>query len=102
MNGTRYGPDEAVRFVVRPEKLDLRARDLSAHGVPSVAVTIEDRVYQGASTIWIVRDAADERFTVFEQNKRPFDEAGRFAVGGKAFLCWNPRHAVLLRGGAAR
>ena len=51
-----------------PEKLDLRARDLSAHGVPSVAVTIEDRVYQGVSTVWIVRDAADERFVVYEQN----------------------------------
>jgi spermidine/putrescine ABC transporter ATP-binding subunit len=93
---------EEIRFVVRPEKLDLRVRDLSARGVPSLPVTIEDRVYQGASTVWIVRDAADERFTVYEQNEKPFDEAGRFAVGGKAYLCWNPRHAVLLRGGPAR
>ena len=31
------GSGEEVRFVVRPEKLDLRGRDLSAHGVPSVA-----------------------------------------------------------------
>ena len=92
---------EDIRFVVRPEKLDLRARDLSARGVPSVPVTIEDRVYQGASTVWIVRNAADERFTVFEQNAKPFDEAGRFAVGGKAFLCWNARYAVLLRNGTA-
>ena len=51
--------DEPVRFVVRPEKLDLRARDLSAHGVPSLPVTIEERVYQGVSTVWIVRDAAE-------------------------------------------
>ena len=93
---------EEIRFVVRPEKLDLRVRDLSRRGVPSLPVTIEDRVYQGASTVWIVRDAADERFTVYEQNDKPFDEAARFAVGGKAYLCWNPRHAVLLRGGPAR
>ena len=98
--GTREG--EEIRFVVRPEKLSLRARDLSVRGVPSVPVTIEDRVYQGASTVWVVRDAADERFTVFEQNATPFDEVGRFAVGGKAFLCWNPQHAVVLRGGPAR
>ncbi len=97
MNGTRYRPDEPVRFVVRPEKLDLRARDLSTHGVPSVAVTIEDRVYQGISTVWIVRDAADERFVVYEQNEKPFEEASRFAVGGRAFLCWNPSHAVVMR-----
>ncbi len=84
---------------MRPEKLDLRARDLSAHGVPSLAVTIEDRVYQGVSTVWIVKDAADERLTVYEQNEKPFEEGSRFEVGGRAFLCWNARHAVMLRPG---
>ncbi|HWZ84865.1 MAG TPA: ABC transporter ATP-binding protein [Thermoanaerobaculia bacterium] len=92
---------EDVRFVVRPEKLDLRGRDLSPHGVPSLPVTIEDKVYQGVSTLWIVRDAADERFVVYEQNERPFEEGSRFAVGGRAFLCWNARHAVMLRQGGA-
>ena len=62
-----------------------------------MAVTVEDRVYQGISTVWIVRDAADERFVVYEQNEKPFEEASRFAVGGKAFLCWNPSHAVVIR-----
>ena len=71
VNGTRYRPSEEVRFVVRPEKLDLRPRDLSRHGVPSVAVTVEERVYQGISTVWIVRDKADERFVVYEQNEKP-------------------------------
>jgi spermidine/putrescine transport system ATP-binding protein len=93
---------EEVRFVVRPEKLDLRRRDLSAHGVPSVAVTIEERVYQGVSTVWIVRNAANERLTVYEQNDRPFDESSRLAVGSRVFACWSPGHAVLIRkpGGA--
>jgi spermidine/putrescine transport system ATP-binding protein len=98
--GARTGDE--VRFVVRPEKLDLRAHDLSERGVPSVPVMVEDRVYQGASTVWIVRDAAGGRFTVFEQNEKPFDAAARFAAGGKAFLCWNPRHAVLLQGEPGR
>jgi spermidine/putrescine ABC transporter ATP-binding subunit len=92
-----YSPGDEVRFVVRPEKLSLRARDLSGHGVPSVAVTIEDRVYQGVSTVWVVRDRAGERFVVYEQNERPFEEGSKFAVGGRAFLCWNARHAVLIR-----
>ncbi len=98
LNGRPHRPDEVVRFVVRPEKLDLRARDLSGHGVPSVGVTIEERVYQGISTLWIVRDAADERFVVYEQNEKPFEEASPFAVGGRAFLCWSPDHAVIIRG----
>ena len=99
--GGPYRPGEDVRFVVRPEKLDLRGRDLSGHGVPSLAVTIEDKVYQGISTVWIVRDGADERFVVYEQNEKPFEEGSRFAVGGRAFLCWNARHAVVVRPGGA-
>ncbi len=89
-------PGDEARFVVRPEKLDLRARDLSAHGVPSLPVAIVDRVYQGVSTLWIVQDAAGERFVVYEQNEKPFEEGSRFAVGGRAFLCWNASHAVMI------
>jgi spermidine/putrescine ABC transporter ATP-binding subunit len=97
VDGTRYRPGEEVRFVVRPEKLDLRARDLARHGVPSVAVIVEERVYQGVSTVWTVRDAIDERFVVYEQNERPFDQAAKFDVGSHAFLSWNPKHAVVIR-----
>lgn len=97
--GGPYRAGEDVRFVVRPEKLDLRGRDLSGHGVPSLPVTIEDKVYQGVSTVWVVRDAVDEKFVVYEQNEKPFEEGSRFAVGGRAFLCWNARHAVVVRPG---
>jgi spermidine/putrescine transport system ATP-binding protein len=100
--GSPYRPGAEARFVVRPEKLDLRPRDLSSHGVPSVAVTVEERVYQGVSTVWIVRDGAGERLSVYEQNEKPFEESSRFSVGSRLFVCWNPRHAVLIRdaGGA--
>jgi len=92
--------EQSVRFVVRPEKLDLRNRNLAARGIPSVRVTIEDRVYQGVSTVWMVASERGERFVVYEQNERPFEERGRFAVGATAFACWHPRHTVLLDAGA--
>src|SRR5262245_7375879 len=94
--GGPYRPGDDVRFIVRPEKLDLRPTDLVAHGVPSVAVTIEERVYQGLSTQWIVRDGVGERFVVYEQNEKPFDESAKFASGGRACLCWNPDYAVVI------
>ncbi len=89
-------PAGHVRFVVRPEKLDLRSKDLSAHGIPSIEVTIEDRVYQGVLTLWVVSDDAGKRYVIYEQNERPFEERGKFAVGGRAWMCWNPRHSVLM------
>ncbi len=95
-DGARHRAGDEVRFVVRPEKLDLRPRDLAAHGVPSIAVTIEERVYQGLSTLWIVRDDVGERFVVYEQNVKPFEESAKFSVGSRAFLCWNPDYAVVI------
>ena len=89
---------EGVRFVVRPEKLDLRSRDLSKSGVPCMPVTIEDRVYQGISTVWMVKAKSGERFVIYEQNEKQFEERGKFAEGGTAYLCWSPRHTVLMRG----
>jgi ABC-type Fe3+/spermidine/putrescine transport system ATPase subunit len=96
--GAAPAPGSPVRFVVRPEKLDLRRRDLSSRGVPSVPVTVEDRVYQGVSTVWSVRDAAGARFTVYEQNEQAFEESSRWSAGEALFLCFHPRDAVLLRG----
>ena len=95
-NGAVRRRGDEVRFVVRPEKLDLRSHDLSEHGIPSVPVTIEDRVYQGVSTVWVVRDGGGEQYLIYDQNERPFEEGGKFAVGREAFMCWNPRHTVLV------
>ncbi|HEX4439594.1 MAG TPA: ABC transporter ATP-binding protein [Thermoanaerobaculia bacterium] len=91
-------PGAAVRFIVRPEKLDLRRRDLSERGVPSVPVSVEDRVYQGVATLWTVKDAAGARFTVYEQNERPFEESSRWQLGARLFLCFHARDADLLGG----
>ena len=63
----------------------------------SLAVTVEDRVYHGASTEWIVRDRHGERFTVLSQNAGSAGEALPFSPGSPAFLGWNPRHSVVLR-----
>jgi spermidine/putrescine ABC transporter ATP-binding subunit len=86
---------EPVRFVVRPEKLALRV--VPASSEVSLPVTVEDRVYHGASTEWIVRDGRGERFTVYTQNAGPAGEAPSFAPGSPAFLGWDPRHSVVLR-----
>jgi spermidine/putrescine transport system ATP-binding protein len=93
-NGRAYHPDDAVRFIVRPEKLDLRARALKTQ--TSMPVVIEDRVYQGISTVWTVRNTSGERFTIYEQNDRPFTEHDSLRVGGKAYACWDWRHGVIL------
>ncbi len=95
-----WKPTDAVRFVVRPEKLDLRTKQGTSDGEVSIEVTIEDRVYQGVNTVWVVRTDEGHRYTIYEQNDRPFQESSRFRVGGRAFMSWNPRDTVLMERGA--
>ncbi len=91
-----WRPNDPVRFVVRPEKLDLRTKSGTSDGEVSIEVTIEDRVYQGVNTVWVVRGDDGERYMIYEQNDRPFQESSRFRVGGRAFMSWNPRDTVVL------
>jgi spermidine/putrescine transport system ATP-binding protein len=93
---------DLVRLAVRPEKLDLGSKDLSSQGVPSMEVTVEDRVYQGASTVWIVRDADGNRFAVSRQNGRPIEDPVDPAAGSRVFMSWNARHTILMQGPPGR
>lgn len=85
-------------FLVRPEKLRLCAGRPEGSGTPAVPVTVEERIYQGIGTTWIVRGGNGERFVVWEQNAASaLEEPPAFQPGGPAFLCWNPRHAVWMK-----
>jgi ABC-type Fe3+/spermidine/putrescine transport system ATPase subunit len=58
-------------------------------------VTVEERVYQGVATVWSVRNRAGERMSVYQQNVLRA-AADQFVVMGKAWVCWDPRHAVVV------
>ncbi len=94
-------PGDSVRLAVRPEKLVLRA-PAPPPADPNLAVlpvTVEDRVYQGARTVWLVRDPAGDRRTVHLSSALPTDSRPEpnLQPGSQALLCWEPRNAVLLR-----
>ena len=99
-------PGAALLLAVRPERLTLRAAspppaaaaDLA--GMAALPVTLEESIYQGARTVWLVRDAAGERRVVHQPSAA--DPAHGFPAtglrpGSPALLCWDPRHCVLLR-----
>ena len=95
-----FPAEDGARFLVRPEKLRLCAGRPEDPGLPAVPVTVEERIYQGVGTTWIVRGGAGERFVVWEQNAASaLDEPPAFHPGGPAFLSWNPRHAVWMKEG---
>jgi spermidine/putrescine transport system ATP-binding protein len=89
--GLKVSVGDAARFMVRPEKLWLRGKPGAG-----MEVEVEQRVYQGVSTVWTVRNSAGERFTVYEQNVRPFDSSA--LAPGKAWMGWESEHAVLMQG----
>jgi spermidine/putrescine transport system ATP-binding protein len=90
-------PGDGVRFVVRPEKLELwPAEPPPAEARACMEVTVEERVYQGVSTVWTVRNKAGERLSVYQQNVTG-GGGGDFVEMGKAWVCWDPRNAVVMR-----
>src|SRR5262249_38752205 len=92
LNAGEHG-DGAIRFTVRPEKL-LLTKSAPENRV-SLPVTIEDEVYQGTSTSWIVR-YLDRTLVVIEQNSKTADVMARFSRGDQAYLSWDPNHTVIL------
>jgi spermidine/putrescine transport system ATP-binding protein len=94
MGASNFFTGNGVRFVVRPEKLDLHLHPPA--GKATLEVTIRDRVYQGINTVWIVETPRGERFTVCEQNDKPFEDETAFRLGSKALLCWDSKHQVIL------
>jgi ABC-type Fe3+/spermidine/putrescine transport system ATPase subunit len=99
-------PGAALHLAVRPERLILRAGSLSPAvgtdlaGMAALPVTVEESVYQGARTVWLVRDAAGERRVVHQSSAAAPGAhlpASGLQPGSPALLCWDPRHSVLLR-----
>ena len=89
-DGKHNGP---AKFSVRPEKMILSTQEMQ--GRVCLNVTVVDEIFQGTNTSWVVQ-YADKKFTVIEQNSKEVQEAGRFARGDRALLCWNPKHTVIL------
>ena len=66
----------------------------------ALPVTVEESVYQGARTVWLVRDAAGERRVVHQSSATApaaHLPAAGLQPGSPALLCWDPRDSVLLR-----
>lgn len=85
-------------FVVRPEKMSL-GESPQQQGRISIPVTLVQRIYQGVNTIWTARDDAGTILTICRQNSTPDEPDVR--EGGRAFVSFDPRHAVLLSDRAA-
>jgi putative spermidine/putrescine transport system ATP-binding protein len=81
------------RFIVRPEKLFLRNEPADGDGRHSLPVTIEERIYQGINTVWMVRTRSGQKLTICQQNTEPYDPAAA-AIGDQRHVWWDPKHAV--------
>jgi TOBE domain len=63
----------------------------------ALRVTLEETVYQGARTVWLVREPGGDRRVVHLPSASPLAAAlAPLAPGAAALLSWEPRHAILL------
>lgn len=87
-------PAGRTQFTVRPEKL-LLTTEAPANRV-CLPVTIDDEVYQGTNTSWIV-GYKGKSLVVIEQNITVAEFKARFTRGDSAFISWDPKHTVILK-----
>jgi spermidine/putrescine transport system ATP-binding protein len=90
-NGVKIG--EAVRLMIRPEKIKLLGDDASGF----LKGRIDSAMYLGEATQWKVTIDGGQALTVLEQNDEP-SRAVASRVGEKVALSWDADSAVLLRG----
>jgi putative spermidine/putrescine transport system ATP-binding protein len=87
---------DGVRFVVRPEKLHMLDEGQEApHGMRVEAGTVEQVVYVGMSTRYIVRLDRGEQLVAVRQNMDAPGQALRYE-GRRVRLAWVPSHTYVL------
>ena len=89
------GSGEPVCLTVRPEKLLLAPLDASVPtGFCALAGRVEDVVYQGVSTQYVVRTRDGATLVAFRQNSETVLHTG--SAGDDVRLLWNAEHNVIL------
>ena len=88
-----------VRFVVRPEKIRMLAEgEEPAPGMTVEAGTVEEVVYVGMTTRYIVHLEHGEQLVAVRQNMDAAGDARRFE-GRPVRLAWTPDHTYVLDNG---
>jgi len=89
-------PSDGARatLAVRPEKMNLQLpRDVPA-GLNRYAATLREIIYAGATSTFLLADAAGNELKVFRQNRG----APPPAIGSEVVLSWLPADTILLSG----
>lgn len=86
--GTPVSKGQAVSVVIRPEKFQMESDGM-------IKGLVEETIYIGTDTRYILRITDRTLVTVREQNLDP-DHIQKLQVGDQVGLNWNPAHALVL------
>jgi putative spermidine/putrescine transport system ATP-binding protein len=87
---------DGVRFVVRPEKIRMLAEgEEPAHGMTVESGKVEEVIYVGMNTRYIVRLDRGEQLVAVRQNMDALGDAQKFE-DRPVRLAWTPDHTYVL------
>ena len=93
---------DGVRFVVRPEKIRMLAEgEQPAAGMTVESGQVEEVIYVGMSTRYVVRLDRGEQLVTVRQNMDAIGDARRFE-GRPVRLAWTPDHTYVLGNGGRK
>lgn len=87
--------DAPITVAIRPEKIHLHRRQPSdtLNALPGV---VENVVYIGTDTLYIVRLTRKTRIRVREQNPTPLQTTVPFSANDPVYVAWQPESALIL------
>lgn len=86
-----------VSVSVRPEKVHLARQRLDDPGYNAVEGVVEDLIYLGVSTEFIVRLKDGRKVRVFAQNISPEDEIWTITWDDRVWVYWRPEWSLILK-----
>lgn len=95
-DASKFGSEDSIFAVVRPEKLEVSAPGQGPSDRPGIEGVVESSLFLGTATQLGVEIAGDSKLTVLVPNASEHDRVRLPEPGSRVHLSWEPEHMHLV------
>ncbi len=96
LDGASVQTGQPVTMSVRPEKMHITRQEPERPGYNKIAGVVEDLIYVGVSTEFIVRVAPGQTLRIFAQNMSRDDDLWQITWDDPVWVYWRPEHSLII------
>ncbi|NOX63291.1 MAG: ABC transporter ATP-binding protein [Chloroflexi bacterium] len=96
LDGADVRPGQSVTMSIRPEKMRISRQEPERPGYNKIAGVVEDLIYVGVSTEFIVRVSPVKTLRIFAQNISREDDLWQITWDDPVWVYWRPERSLVL------